>query len=172
VDPNASARRLTFEGRVVELLTNTVQRTETQMGWAESEVRALFDGQFAAIRAKDLDRLMAVYAADVVYFDVVPPLQYAGSAALRGRFSAWFGGFQGPIGMEARELNISTSGDIAVAHWLSRASGTLTNGREVGSWVRATSCCQRSDHRWLITHEHISLPVDVASGSAVTDLLP
>ena len=142
------------------------------MGSTESEVRTLYDSQFDAIRTKDLDRLMAVYSPDIVYFDVVPPLQYAGSAALRGRFSEWFDGYQGPIGMEMRHLNISTSGEIAVAHWLSRASGTLTNGREVGSWVRATSCCQRSNHRWLITHEHISLPVDVATGRAVTDLLP
>jgi ketosteroid isomerase-like protein len=150
----------------------TVERTEVQMGSTESEVRALFDSQFEAIRAKDLDRLMAVYSPDIVYFDAVPPLQYAGSAAVRGRFSEWFDGYQGPIGMEMRDLNISTSGEIAVAHWLSRASGTLRNGREVGSWVRATSCCQRSNQRWLITHEHISLPVDFATGRAATDLLP
>ena len=142
------------------------------MGSTESEVKALFDSQLDAIRTKDLDRLMAAYSPEIVYFDVVPPLQFAGSAALRGRFSQWFDGYQGPIGMEVRELTISTSGEIAVAHWLSRASGTLTNGRKVGSWVRATSCCQRSNHRWLITHEHISLPVDVASGRAATDLSP
>jgi uncharacterized protein (TIGR02246 family) len=138
----------------------------------ESEVRALYDGLFDAIRSKDLERLVAAYSPDIVYFDVVPPLQYAGSAALRGRFSEWFDGYQGPIDIEMRDLNITTSGEIAVAHWLSRASGTLTNGREVGSWVRATSCCRRSNNRWLITHEHISLPVDVANGRAAAELLP
>jgi uncharacterized protein (TIGR02246 family) len=142
------------------------------MGSTESEVRALFDSQFDAIREKDLDRLMAVYSPDIVYFDAVPPLQYAGSAALRSRFTDWFHGYQGPITMETRDFAVATSGDIAIAHWLSRASGTLRNGREVGSWVRATSCCERSDHRWLITHEHISLPVDFATGRGVTDLLP
>jgi ketosteroid isomerase-like protein len=74
--------------------------------------------------------------------------------------------------MEVRDLGISTSEDIAIAHWLSRASGTLRNGRQVGSWVRATSCCQRSNQRWLVTHEHISLPVHLATGQAATDLLP
>jgi ketosteroid isomerase-like protein len=142
------------------------------MGSTESEVRALYDNQFEAIGAKDLDRLMAVYSPDIVYFDVVPPLRYAGTAALRGRFSDWFDGYQGPIGMEVRDLGISTSEDIAIAHWLSRASGTLRNGRQVGSWVRATSCCQRSNQRWLVTHEHISLPVHLATGQAATDLLP
>ena len=136
------------------------------------EVRALYEGQFDAIRAKDLDRLMSFYAPDVVYFDVVPPLRYAGTEALRGRFTEWFGGFAGPMNMEARDLSISTSGDIAVVHWLSRVSGTLANGRAVGSWVRATSSCRRSGNGWMITHEHISLPVDMASGSAVADLMP
>jgi uncharacterized protein (TIGR02246 family) len=142
------------------------------MTTTESEVRALFDAQFAAIRAKDVDRLMAVYSPDVVYFDVVPPLQYVGSAALRGRFTQWLDGYDGPVAFEARQFAVSARGDMAVAHWLSRAAGTLKNGREVGAWVRATSCCERIDGGWLVTHEHISLPVDMRTGSAVADLVP
>jgi len=142
------------------------------MASTHPEVSALFDGQLAAIRAKDLDRLMSLYAPDIVYYDVVPPLRYVGSAALRGRFSRWFDGFAGAIDMEFRDFDVSSSGDIAVAHWLSRARGTLTDGRQVGSWVRATSCCRRSDHGWLITHEHVSVPVDFASGRPAMDLIP
>jgi ketosteroid isomerase-like protein len=74
--------------------------------------------------------------------------------------------------MEFRDLNILASGDIAVAYMLNRTSGTLKNGREVGYWVRATVCCQRSDHGWAISHEHISLPVDVESRRAAIDLVP
>ena len=138
----------------------------------QSDVRSIFGSQSEAIRTKDLDRLMSLYSPDVVYFDVVPPLQYAGTAALRARFSQWFDGYKGAIGMDIRDLKISTSGDLAIAHWLSRASGTLNNGREVGFWVRATSCCHWSNHLWLITHEHVSLPADLRTGSAAMDLVP
>jgi uncharacterized protein (TIGR02246 family) len=138
----------------------------------EAEVRALFDRQFAAIRAKDVDQLMAVYSPDVVYFDVVPPLRYVGSEALRGRFTQWLDGYDGPVAFDARDFAVSVRGDMAVAHWLSRAAGTLMNGREVGAWVRATSCCERADVGWLVTHEHVSLPVDMRTGSAVADLVP
>jgi ketosteroid isomerase-like protein len=55
---------------------------------------------------------------------------------------------------------------------LTHTSGALKNGHEVGHWVRATVCCVRSHHGWLITHEHISLPVDVRSRTAVMDLAP
>ena len=138
----------------------------------QSEVRVLLNSQSEAIRAKDIDRLMSLYSPDIVYFDVVPPLQFVGSAALRARFLEWFDGFKGAIDMETRDLNISGSGDSAVAYWLSRAKGTLKNGQEVGLWVRATSCCQRSDDNWLVTHEHISIPVDLKSGTPAMDLVP
>jgi ketosteroid isomerase-like protein len=138
----------------------------------EREVRALLDERSDAVWTKDLDRLMSFYSSDIVYFDIVPGLQYVGSAALRPRFQEWFESFEGPIGQESGDLHISASGDVAVAYMLIRASGTLKNGREVGYWVRVTSAARRSDGRWLISHEHVSLPVDVQSGTAVTDLVP
>ena len=115
---------------------------------------------------------MSFYSPDIVYFDLVPPLQFVGSDAARRNFLRWFDGWRSAIGQEVRELNISASGDVAAACMLIRASGTLKDGRDVGYWVRATVCCQRSNSRWLITHEHISLPVDFRSGSAVMDLVP
>jgi ketosteroid isomerase-like protein len=121
---------------------------------------------------KDIDRLISHYSPDIIYFDLVPPLQYIGSAALRDRFLEWFDGYKGGIGQEIRGLHILVSGDIAATSMLIRSGGTLKSGRDVDLWVRATSCCQRSNDRWLITHEHVSLPVDLKSGSAVADLLP
>ena len=142
------------------------------MASTQSEIRALLDGRSEAVWTKDIDRLMSFYSPDIVYFDIVPGLQYTGSAALRPRFLEWFDGFKGSIGQEIGDLHISASGDIAVAFMLIRASGTLENGHEVGYWVRATTCFQRSNHSWLVTHEHVSLPVDFQSGRAATDLVP
>jgi ketosteroid isomerase-like protein len=145
---------------------------EDAMASTQSEVRALLASWSEAARIKDIDRLMSLYSPDIVYFDVVPPLHFTGSAAVRGNFLRWFDGWKSSIGIEIRDMNIFASGDTAAANMLIRASGTLKDGREVGYWVRATVCCQRSDHRWLITHEHISLPVDVKSGRVVMDAVP
>lgn len=142
------------------------------MSTIPADVKAVFDGQVEAMRTKDLDRLMSLYSSDVVYFDVVPPLRFAGSAALRARFERWFDGFAGAITVEMSDFTVSVSGDLAIAHWFSRVSGTLRTGREVGSWVRVTTCCRRSDHGWLVTHEHVSLPVEMDSGKAAADLAP
>jgi ketosteroid isomerase-like protein len=145
---------------------------EHPMSSAHSEVKALLDSWSGAIRAKDIDRLMSLYSPDIVYFDLVPPLRYAGSAAIRRNFLRWFDSWKSSIGTEIRDLHIAASGETAVAFMLHRTSGTLKDGREVAYWVRATVCCQRSDRGWLITHEHISLPVDFRSGNAAMDLTP
>jgi len=139
---------------------------------AMSEVRSLLDTREEACRAKDIDRLMSVYSPDSIYFDVVPPLQFAGSGAIRRNFLRWFDEYEGPIGLDTRDLHISASGDVAFAHMLHRDSGTMKDGQARAIWVRSTVCCQRSNHRWLITHEHISVPVDFKSGNATMDLVP
>jgi ketosteroid isomerase-like protein len=139
---------------------------------SESEIRTLVDGRSEAIRAKDLDRLMSYYAADIIYFDVVPPLQYVGSDALRDRFRHWLDGYQSGIGQDVSHLNIVAGGDIAFASMLVRTGGTLKNGQQLDAWARATSCCKRSGGTWLVTHEHISVPIDPVSMRPVMGLTP
>jgi ketosteroid isomerase-like protein len=142
------------------------------MDSTRSEVSALLAAQSEAMRTKDIDRLMSLYSPSVTYFDTVPPLQYRGAAALRGRFLQWFDGWEGLFEMETTDVHVSCSGGIAVAYRFSRARGTLKSGQKAESWVRATSCCQRSNQQWLITHEHVSWPFDPKSGHAAMDLTP
>ena len=59
------------------------------MDSTQTEISALLGAQAEAIRTKDLDRLISLYSSDVMYFDVVPPLRFAGSAALRERQVVW-----------------------------------------------------------------------------------
>jgi uncharacterized protein (TIGR02246 family) len=145
---------------------------EESMASTQSEVEALLESWSGSIRMKDIDRLVALYSPDAVYFDVVPPLQLKGSAAIRSNFLRWFDLWSSAIGAEIRDMTVAAGEDVATAHMLHRTSGTLKSGREVGYWVRATVCCRRSDRGWLITHEHVSLPIDFANGSAVMDLAP
>ena len=142
------------------------------MPTTQADIVAFLDRRTEALRRKDIDQLMSFYAPDVVYFDLVPPLRYLGAAALRSRFVDWFEGWHSAISQEVRDLTVLASDEVAAAHMLIRTSGTRTNGQHVGYWVRATDFCKRSGQGWLITHEHISVPVDVKSRSAVMDLVP
>lgn len=114
---------------------------------------------------------MAVYSPHIVYFDVVPPLRYVGAATMRARFVRWFSLWESPIGQHVTELAITASEELTCAHMLIRASGVLA-GREVEYWLRTTDVCRRAAAGWLIAHEHVSLPVDLGTGTAAMDLLP
>jgi uncharacterized protein (TIGR02246 family) len=124
----------------------------------DSEIRELLDRWVDACRAKDIDRLMSLYAADTVYYDVVPPLQFAGADEVRGNFIRWFDQYDGAIGLEVQDLSVATSADVAFANMVVLDSGTRNNGIEGTVPVRATVCCRRSNDKWLITHEHVSIP--------------
>jgi ketosteroid isomerase-like protein len=124
----------------------------------DAGVRALLDSRVDACRAKDIDQLMSLYSSDIVYYDVVPPLQFTGSTEVRRNFIRWFDQYNGPIGLETHDLNIAVSGDVAFAHMLHLDSGTRKYGIEGEVWVRSTVCCRQSEGTWLITHEHISMP--------------
>jgi uncharacterized protein (TIGR02246 family) len=138
----------------------------------EARIRALIHDQAKAIRAKDIDGSLASYAPEVLLFDVVSPLQRVGSDAARERLAEWFSSFQSPIGYELRELGIAAGGDVAFCHSLNRVSATTTDGKTLDMWWRATVCCRRIGGRWMVTHEHASVPFDVESGRAALDLRP
>jgi ketosteroid isomerase-like protein len=126
----------------------------------ESEIRALLDERVEACRAKNIDRLMTLYAPSIVYYDVVPPIQFVGPVEARRNFLRWFDEYEGPIGLETHELEVATSGDVAFAHMLHSDSGKRRPGVPQGKVkIRSTVCCRRSGGTWLITHEHVSLPL-------------
>jgi ketosteroid isomerase-like protein len=108
----------------------------------------------------------------MVSFDVAPPLRHVGAEAKLRNWVEAFTTFQHPLGYEVRDLTITVGGDVAFAHSLNRLSGTLKNGNMGGSWVRATYCFRKIDGNWLIAHDHVSVPMDPASGRALLNLEP
>jgi uncharacterized protein (TIGR02246 family) len=139
----------------------------------EAQIRALIDGWAKAIGAKDIDAVVSHYAADIVTFDLAPPLQTTGADALKKSLEAWFPTFRGPVGYEIRDLCITTGDDVAFCRSLNRISGERTDGEETNVWVRATVGLRVIDGKWLIVHAHESVPFYMdGSYRAAVDLKP
>jgi ketosteroid isomerase-like protein len=136
---------------------------------ALADVKAVLDGRIEASRARDIDRLMALYAPGIVYFDIVPPHRFTGTDEVRRNFLRWFAEYQGDIGLETHDLSVAVTDGVAFAHMLHPDSGTRRSGQDITVWVRATVCLQRIDDQWLITHEHVSFPINPREWSAVVD---
>lgn len=138
----------------------------------ESAVRAVVDTLVRAIRRKDVDGAMSVFAPGVVSFDLGPPLRHGGGDDFRRHWQALFDAYDGAIAYELRDLIVRTEGGLAVVHSLNRTTGTLRGGATTSHWLRWTACLVRVDDRWRIVHEHVSVPVDVPAGKALLDLQP
>ena len=122
----------------------------------EAAIRELIDGLVAAIRAKNIDGVMASYATDLVAFDIVPPLQFVSATAYKTPWQDVFERFQ-TIDYEVRDLDITASDEVAFSHSLNRIHGTMTNGQKTDLWLRLTACYRKIRGRWLIVHLQASV---------------
>lgn len=116
------------------------------------ELRALIADWEKAIRAGDLDGVLARHADDVVMFDVAPPLQRRGLVAFRDAWQPFLDG--GPHKHFALgELSLHVGPQVAFAHALARTD----NDDEFA--VRVTLGFEQRSGRWTIVHEHHSSPI-------------
>ncbi|WP_418957111.1 YybH family protein [Streptomyces tritici] len=129
----------------------------------ETEIRAFLADRAIAQQTKDLDKLMSFYAPDAVYYDAVAPLRFTGEEEIRRNFQRWFDGYEGDITLETHDLTLAVGGDTAFAYMLHRDSGKRKGDFQGAVWVRETTCLQRSEGAWAITHEHVSIPIDPAT---------
>jgi uncharacterized protein (TIGR02246 family) len=136
--------------------------------WADApaDIRALEDRFVAALKAKDVDTIMKVYAPDqtLVVFDVVPPRQYVGAAAYRKDWQTFLGSFDGPITVELTDLNVVADRNLAYSHSIQHVAGTDKQGKKLDLTVRVTDVYKKARGRWQIIHEHVSVPVDLETG--------
>ena len=124
----------------------------------EIAVAAVLENWAEATRTGRLDEVLAGHAPDAVIYDVLAPLQYAGTAAYRASWGDWQPQTTGPNLFRLEEVEIVAATGIAYAYGLLRCGGTLADGQEFEDLVRATFCLRRSDAGWQIAHQHISKP--------------
>jgi ketosteroid isomerase-like protein len=144
----------------------------TQHTIDEADIRQRVGQCAEAIRARDIEGVMSLYAPHIVSFDLDPPLQYTGVEAKRKRWLNVFAMYQRVLDYEVRSLTITLGDDIAFGHSLNRISGILKSGSQAGFWLRWTTCFQKIDGNWLIAHEQLSVPIDPESGRALLHLEP
>jgi ketosteroid isomerase-like protein len=140
----------------------------------EATIKALL-GEFTdAIRNKDASAASALYADDIVVYDLAPPLCMEGPELHdAARMQEWFDTWSSPIESKPHRLTIRVGGDVAYAFALQHMTGKKTDGEAVDFWFRATACFIRRNGDWKIAHMHNSVPFAMdGSARALTDLKP
>ncbi|HEY6977232.1 MAG TPA: nuclear transport factor 2 family protein [Chitinophagaceae bacterium] len=134
----------------------------------EAAIRALEDRFASALSTGDVDGIMKNYipGKSLVVFDVVPRKEYLGADAYRKAWIDFFTHYKSPPKLSITDLAITVEGNLAFSHSFMHVTGTDMQGHPVDRTVRVTAGYRKIKSNWLIVHEHISLPVDLATGKA------
>jgi len=170
---------LSIHGRAERLLaepTRSTRSQETDMNTEtrqdEIAIRQLHEDFEQAIGAKDLDRIMAQYAPEVVAFDAVGALQFKGVPEYRAHWQRCFEFCQGEGFFETHELHVDVGGELACSRMLSHCGGPNAEGEMQSAWMRGTRVWARRGGDWKVIHEHFSMPFDMETGQVCMSSTP
>ena len=120
-----------------------------------TEIEALFKQLVRAHADRDADAIVEAYTPDAVIYDLAPPLGRRGMN--RDSVAAWLASWDGPIQVDACDVNLTVDDDVAFASALSRMRGQQS-GEDRDLWYRTTMCLRKTNGRWRIVHDHSSCP--------------
>lgn len=132
--------------------------SETNKVTDDAQIRQLLNDWAKATREGNKDAVLSNHASNLLIFDVLAPLQYKGAEAYRKSMDEWWPTDDGEALFEMHELGITTGETVAFAHCLIEC-GKKPNP----DWVRTTFCLQKINGKWMITHQHGSMPISLKS---------
>lgn len=136
-----------------------------------ADIRAVQDHVIDAINAKDLDALMRNYVTDgLLVFDDAMPFQITSSDAWRKTWTAVFARAKS-FDVKVSDFVVETAGDLGIAHGVVHIEFNGDNGK-LTETARLTEAYRKVHGSWLIFHEHLSVPIDPATGKGVLDAKP
>jgi len=138
------------------------------------EIREVIERRAALLQAGDVRGMLALSAPEVVQFSLAPPLGTRVDTSDPVPVEQWLAGFEAPPRREVTQLEITADGDVAFATSIDSMTATPKGSDGPFTlWYRVTLGLRRIDGRWLVTHEHQSVPFHMdAEMRAAIDLQP
>jgi uncharacterized protein (TIGR02246 family) len=124
----------------------------------EAVISELVENWARAVRAKDLDGILANHSTDVLMFDVPPPVQSRGIEAYRKTWDLFFSWSDDPVVFDIKDIDITAGTDVAFVAALMRCAGMEKNGERIELEFRLTIGLRKIDGQWMVLHEHHSIP--------------
>jgi uncharacterized protein (TIGR02246 family) len=133
-----------------------------------ADINASVQRLVAAVNAKDLNAIMAYYTPDetLLVFDALLPRQYVGATAFRKDWEGFLAVYPTTVHAEVTDLKVETDGNLGYSHCIFRTVGPDKDGKPLDFTVRVTDIYKKVNGKWLAVHEHVSWPVDIATGKA------
>jgi len=132
-----------------------------------SVIEQLLEEYAESVRAKDVDRFVALYDDEVRVFDMWGRWSYDGAAAWREMAVEWFGSLGSEeVAVEFEEVQTVVGDEVAVADAFVTYKGLSAEGDELRAMNNRLTWAlrKRSDGTWKVVHEHSSAPTDFETG--------
>jgi ketosteroid isomerase-like protein len=124
----------------------------------EAAIRNLVEHWASAVRRKDLDAILRNHSANMLMFDVPPPLASKGIEAYSKTWDLFFSWAHDPVVFNITEMDITAGDDVAFVMALMRCAGTESNGQVSELDFRLTIGLRKIEDQWVVVHEHHSIP--------------
>jgi len=115
----------------------------------------------AAVRAKDVDAFVDLYADDVRTFDLWQEWTYDGKDALRGMVTEWFGslGDDEVVAVRFDDVRTQNGSEVAAVSAFTTYANVADGTEQRSMNNRLTWILRKEpDGAWKIAHEHTSAP--------------
>jgi uncharacterized protein (TIGR02246 family) len=124
----------------------------------EAAIRDLLTTWAAAVRAQNLEAVLAHHAADISMFDVPAPLESRGIRAYEDTWALFYSAQPEPVAFDFKRLDVVAGADVGFAYALMQCAELDASGRRVPLDFRLTVGLRKIDGQWTIVHEHHSVP--------------
>jgi uncharacterized protein (TIGR02246 family) len=122
----------------------------------------MLDAYAAAVRAKDVEAFVGLYADDVRTFDLWSEWSYDGKDALRAMVSEWFGSLADDelVAVAFDDVRTQAGPDVGAVSAFTAFAAVAPDGTELRSMNNRLTWVLRKDGdgAWKIAHEHTSAP--------------
>jgi uncharacterized protein (TIGR02246 family) len=136
-----------------------ISMAQTQSGSQDqADIRNLIESWAAAVRRRDFEGIFSNHSPNIVMFDVPPPFQSRGLEAYKKTWDTFYSWTNDAIPFDIHEIDITAGGDVAFAVATMGCAEPDTGGKSKSLDFRLTIGLRKIDGRWIITHEHHSVP--------------
>jgi ketosteroid isomerase-like protein len=138
--------------------TSSTERSSADV----SAIRGEIERFRQSVLRKDMSGISRYYwhSPQLVVFDVITPLSYVGWDSFREDWEGFFVDFRTISLYDWTDVQVEASGDLGYVRAFIHMKGELKNGEQLEMKVRDTAIFRRIDGRWVVVHDHGSVPFD------------
>jgi ketosteroid isomerase-like protein len=124
----------------------------------EAAIRSLVENWASAVRSKNFDGILAHHSADMLMFDVPPPLECKGIQAYRETWDLFYSCQPNPIAFDVQRMDVFSGSDVAFVAVLMQCAEKAKDGKWINLDFRLTIGLRKIGGQWTVVHEHHSVP--------------